>query len=120
MAAATLLSWVAWGVLVVNTNPLETSIGGFIMFYVTLCMGLIGSLTILGLSYRVLVLKRHDVVSREVRVSFRHAVLLSAICVGLLALSAAGWLRWWAFLVLVIAVIGIEYIFLISDESRRV
>lgn len=119
MSLATLLSWVAWAIIVWNTNPLETGIGGFVIFYVTLLMGLVGMITLMGLSYRVIVLKRSSVISREVRISFRHGVALAAMAVIALALSAKDLLNWWIMLILVAAVSVLEYIFLIKEESRR-
>lgn len=120
MSVATLASWLAWVIVVLNTNPFETSALGFVLFYITLLMGLVGTLTLAGLSYRVVVLKRHDVLMREVRVSFRHAVLLSAIAVFALGLSAYGLLKWWAVLALVVVMLLVEYFFLVKEESRRV
>lgn len=120
MSVATLASWLAWVVVVLNTNPFETSTLGFVLFYITLLLGLIGTLTLAGLSYRVLVLKRHDVLMREVRVSFRHAVLLSIIAVLALGLSAYGLLKWWAVSGLVVVMLITEYVFLIKEESHRV
>lgn len=119
MSVATLASWLAWVFVVISTNPFEASGLGFVLFYITLLMGLVGTLTLAGLCYRVLVLKRHDVLMREVRISFRHAVLLSIIAVLALGLSAYGWLKWWAVLGLAVVMLLIEYFFLIKEESRR-
>ena len=119
MSLATLFAWVAWGVILWNTNPFEAGITGFVMFYVTLFISLVGTLTLLGVSYRVLLRNRRDVISREVRISFRHAVVLSLLGVVALALSAQGMLRWWMVLLLILAGSGLEYFFLIKEEARR-
>lgn len=120
MTFATLLSWVAWAVVLWSMNPEETGPGGFLIFYVTLFMGLLGTLTLFGVTYRVMFLGRRDVVSREVRISFRHAIALSAMAVAALALSAQGLLRWWIAAILIAVVSVIEYLFLVKEEARRV
>lgn len=120
MSVATLLSWAAWALVMWNMDPTQAGFAGFFMFYLTLFMALIGSLTLLGVLYRVLLLRRRNVLTREVRVAFRHAVLLSVVAIVSLALSGQGLLRWWVILGFVIFMSVLEYLFLIREESRRV
>ncbi|MFH1078638.1 MAG: hypothetical protein V1745_05170 [Patescibacteria group bacterium] len=119
MSAATLMAMGAWAFVVWSTNPQEAPAIGFVMFYLTLLMSLVGLLTIAGVGYRVVILGRRDLVSREVRISFRHAVFLAAMAVVALICSASGWLRWWTFLALIVVVSVIEYAFLVKEEARR-
>lgn len=119
MSIATVLLWGAWGLVILNTNPHEAGAFGFLMFYVTLFMALIGALTLTGVVFRTLVLHRHQVLMRQVRVSFRHAVLLSALSVSVLAVSGYGNLRWWMVALLILFVSIIEYLFLLGEEARR-
>lgn len=119
MGLGTLIAWLAWVIVLMNVDPQTTNVLGFTMFYVTLMVGLVGALTLVGISYRVLLLGRKDVLSREVKVSFRHAILLSMVSVIALALSAEKMLHWWV-LVVLIAVAGIlEYVSLLVQHSRR-
>lgn len=119
MAAAAVLSWIAWTSIVLNTNPAEVGVGGFLIFYLTLLFGLIGLLTIAGVVYRVLILGRYNVISRAVRISFRHGVILSLMAVVSLALSAKSLLRWWLVILMIVSVAAFEYLFILKDESRR-
>lgn len=119
MSIATLLSWGAWVLVLYTTNPNDAGAGGFFVFYVTLAMGLIGLLTLMGMAYRILFLRRTAVMAREVRISFRHAVFLSIVAVGALALSAQGWLSWWVLLLSLILMSIVEYLFLLREEARR-
>jgi hypothetical protein len=119
MAVAAVLSWIAWTTIIINTNPAEAGIGGFVIFYLTLLLGLIGLLTILGTAYRVLILKKQDVISRAVRISFRHGVILGAMAVVSLALSAKSLLRWWLVILMIGVVAMFEYFFILKDEARR-
>ena len=119
MAVATALATFAWGVIVWNTDPFETGITGLLMFYLTLFMTLVGALTILGSLYRVHILKRKDVLIREVKISFRHAIALAMAGIAALVLSAQGKLHWWSFLILIVTFSIVEYLFLVKEESRR-
>jgi len=119
MLASTALAWVAWFIVLLNVNPLETGLFGFLLFYITLVTGMIGSLSLVGVFYRVVLLKRKDVISREVKVSFRHALLLSFVAVSSLALSSQGVLHWWVLLVLILVASMFEYASLLVQQSRR-
>ena len=119
MALCTLIAWAAWALVIFNVNPDEAGLSGFLLFYVTLGTGLIGTLSLLGIWYRVILLGRKDVVTREVKASFRHAVLLSFVAGSALALSAKGLLHWWVLFVLIIAASVLEYVSLILQHSRR-
>lgn len=119
MAAATLCSWGAWVFVMFNTNPDESSALGFVLFYVTLFMGVVGLLTLVGTVYRVYVLKRNEALFRDVRISFRHAVLMGLIAVVTLALTSRAQFRWWTIPALVVGVTLVEYLFLVREEGKR-
>lgn len=119
MIAGTLLAWMGW-MLVLNTiDQQETGLPGLGLFYLTLFVSLVGTLATLGVLYRVRMLKQHQLLSREVKISFRHGVMLSLVAVISLALSAQSLLFWWNFIALIIFVAAIEYGFLLVNESRR-
>lgn len=105
--------------VILNMNPEESGLMALVLFYLTLLMGLIGLFTCFGSSYRVFFRKRHDVIRREVRTSFRHSVFLAFLGVLALLLSAQGILTWWACLLLLAGGGMIEYLFLMREEVRR-
>ncbi len=119
MTLATLLSWGGWGLVIWNTDPTQAGVMGLILFYVTLLMGLIGLLTLFGLIFRTVILRRQEVLMRQVRAAFRHAVLLSFIAITALVLSAGSMLHWWVLGVLILVMCGVEYLFLLGEEARR-
>ncbi len=119
MACITLLVWAVWGMIVFNVNPLEAGTSGLVLFFVTLGTALIGSLSLLGILFRVFILKRQSVMAREVKIAFRHAVLLSTIAVVALSLSARELLHWWILIVLIACACVIEYLALTFQSSRR-
>ena len=119
MGLSTFFAWVGWVIVVLNVNPTESGVMGFILFYVTLTTGLVGAFALVGTLCRVVLLKHRDVLIREVRISFRHAILLSAVAVSALALSAQGQWRWWILIVLISVASLLEYIALVVQQSRR-
>ncbi len=119
MGGTTLLAWVGWLTVLFRLDPGETGIMGLVLFYITLFAALVGSIAVGGVLYRVLFLKRQQIVMREVRISFRHGIMLAFVAVATLALSAQNLLIWWNVLGL-FAVLGvIEYVFVSMEESRR-
>ncbi len=119
MGFATTLSWFSWIVVVWGIDPVQAGSFSFALFYVTLFLSLIGSFTLAGVVYRILVLRRSDILSREVRISFRHSILLSVVAVVSLALSAQPFFRWSIFIPVLLIVSGVEYVFLLGDASHR-
>jgi len=119
MLLATVLAWIGWLVVLLNVNPKESGLSGFVLFYLTLFVSLIGILALVGIFSRVKILKRHDLLIREVKVSFRHAVLLSVVAVASLIFSAHGWLKWWVLLLFIAIVALIEYVALVIQKSHR-
>ena len=102
-----------------NVDPYEATIMDFALFYLTLCMSLIGLLSFFGSLYRVKVLGRRDVVSREVKIAFRHAILLSMVCVLSLVLLTQGLFHLWVLLLLIVVSSGIEFVALKVQQSAR-
>ncbi len=115
-----MLAWITWALVLFRMDPGEAGLIGFLLFYVTLFASLVGTLAVGGVLYRVLKLKRHHLIIREVRIAFRHGIILSLAGVVSLALSAQNLLTWWN-LFGVFFIIGlIEYLFVLMEESRRV
>lgn len=119
MGFGTALAWVAWIIIIQGVNPDEAGGIGLLFFYSTLFLAITGTLSLGGLMYRVGIRKRDEVLSREVRITFRHAVLLSFIGIGALGFSAQGMLKWYTLFVLIGSVVLIEYVFLLIQEARR-
>lgn len=119
IALTTVVAWVGIGVLYVNTNPDDGGFGILLVFYLALFAGLAGVLTLLGVLFRVYIVRKKDVVQREVRIAFRHAILLSFTGVVALVFSTQGYLHWWVFLIILLLVSCVEYIFLLKESAHR-
>lgn len=119
MGLSTAMAWVGWLIVLLNVDPFRTNFMGIVLFYVTLSVGLVGLLTLGGLLYRVGIMRRNELISREVKVSFRHAILLTVLSVIALILSRQGVLHWWVLVVLIVTAGILEYLSLLVQQSRR-
>ncbi len=117
--AGTVLSCATLSSVVFFVDPYQAGVFGLLAFYLSVFIACLGTLSFLGTIWRVTVRRRQDTAFREVRIAFRHALLLSAFSVILLALSAQGWLNWAVFLFLLAAIGVIEYLLLLIDEGHR-
>ncbi len=119
MGLGTLLAAIAWTLVLFRVDPDEAGMVGHILFYLTLFAASTGFWSVVGTLYRVRFRKGDHLTSRAVKISVRHAIMLSAVGVTCLAFSAFGWLRWWNVLLQFFVVAAIEYVFLLVQENQR-
>lgn len=119
MGLGTGLAWISWLFVIQTMNPDEAGLTAFVFFYTTLFLSLVGTLSLIGLLFRIGLHRESDMLTRVVRLSFRHALLLSLGGVAALWLSAHRQLAWYWIVVLIIFIAGAEYLFLIIQSSRR-
>ncbi|MDD4995465.1 MAG: hypothetical protein PHW53_03325 [Patescibacteria group bacterium] len=112
MLLATIICWSAFLIIIFKTNPYETGALGFIFFYASLFLSLIGTLTVAGIFVRMIILKRDDFISRRVAASFRQGAFLAAVAVAGLYLMSRGLLTWWNVLFFVAGVSLLEFFFI--------
>lgn len=117
MLAGTLLSYSGLAIVLTSIDPLTAGFFGFTLFYLSAFTALVGSLTVLGLLLRVYALKRKLLMTKQVAISTRQAVLLSAVFVGALMLQSMKILNWWNTFFLVGGLTVIEF-FIISLKRR--
>lgn len=118
MSIATLACWGAF-VFVLNTiNPFATNWVGFLLFYISLFLSLMGTISIVGFLIRFACLK-HELAFRAVKAAFRQSFLFAFLIVAVLFLSSRDLLTWLNLLLLVAGLSLIEY-FLISYDRNRI
>ena len=117
MIVGTACAWLTWVINLYTTDPTETSILGFMFFYITLFIALVGNLSILGSALRVL-FKKPNVISRQVFIAFRHSILFSSLIIGCLILISFDVLRWWSILMFMIVLVCFELFFLTSKRPQ--
>ncbi|MBP7133934.1 hypothetical protein KBA73_01835 [Patescibacteria group bacterium] len=119
MSFATLLAWLAWGVVLFEVNPLESGVLGLVLFYLTLFAASIGTFFLLGVGYRLWIGSQQMLLTREVQTSFRQSILLALVGVTSLAFSASGRWSWGIFLIMIVITLAIEYAFTVVQSSKR-
>lgn len=116
MIFSTILCWIAWGMILVTVDPFQTTSTGFIFFYASLFLALIGSGSLLTFFLYKIFSRTGEPLFRYVQKSFRDGFLAATLVVVMLALQGGGLLRWWN-AALCAGTIGIGVAFRLS--SRR-
>lgn len=108
---SSVFSWGALAIIVTKLDPFFDGALAFALFFATLFFALAGTFTIIGFYLRMW-WRRNEIYYQNINVSFRQGVLLSMASCGLLGLQGLRVLTWWDALLLAIAIILIEVIFL--------
>lgn len=117
MLAATILCWVAWFLVVVYLDPDTAGWLGFGFFYLALFLSLVGSFALLGLGFRLYIL-RNELIFEQVSVSFRQALSFGALVIASLFLESKDLFTWWNELLLVLVLTFIEFAILILKRRE--
>jgi len=117
MLILTLICWLAWIFVLFFINPDETGFIGFILFYLSLFLAILGTLAMFGFIIRARIKK--GPIFKQVETSFRQGIWLSVFIIGLLLLQGLSLLRWWNCLVLFLFLIFLEFFFLSSRKNYK-
>lgn len=105
MSFGTAICFIAWLFLIRNVNPADAGSWGFLFFYASLFLTIVGAFSVVGFLIRRAFIKNDEVVFRHVKHTFRQSVIVAfVICVSLF-LAGHKLLAWWNFIIL--AFIGI-------------
>ncbi|MEK9130865.1 MAG: hypothetical protein AAB429_01985 [Patescibacteria group bacterium] len=118
MALSTAGALMAWLIVVLAIDPINTGAPTKIVFYLTFFIASVGLLSIGGALIRVLVIHKDAVVSRQVAHAFRQSLLFSSIILISLFMASVNYLRWWTMILIVLLFAGIE-LFLLTAGRRH-
>ena len=118
MLIATLMSWIAWMLVIFLINPKDAGTLGFGLFYASLFLALLGIFSMVGLFIRHLHKKKKFIVEK-VLVSFRQGMWFAIIVVGALMLQSKDLLTWWNGVLLVLIVTVLEFFFISASTNRE-
>ncbi len=107
-----ILTAVCWGMfafVVGLVDPEATNWLGFVLFYSSLAVSLMGSIAIIGFLARFM-LSREEVIFNLVKISFRQSFLISFFIVCLLLLKSADLFNWFNLIILAVIFTVIELI----------
>lgn len=117
MTIATIAAWAGWIVVIWSIDPSRAGVLGFLFFYATLSLALVGTLTVAGTGIRVWA-RRDELISRHVARAFRQAFLFTALVVASLFMRSFGVFRWWSATLLILLLAIIELAFLSAARPR--
>lgn len=92
MGLGTLIAWAAFLLIVALVDPLSAGILGLIFFYVALAVATSGTLALIGLFVRTVVIRTQDVLSKQVTHAFREGFLVALLLIAALILQSRGML----------------------------
>ncbi len=115
MGIATASLWLGWWWTVITIDPFTTNFLGFLLFYLTLFLALMGSFTLLGVYLRKLRMP-DALLFHLVTLSSRQGVLLSLLLIALLILQSQRWLKLWSLLLFLLGAFIIEFVFVYKSQ----
>lgn len=118
MSLTTVAAWAGWIVVLWAIDPTRSGTLGFLFFYATLFLALIGTITVGGTGVRVWA-RRDEIVSRHVAKAFRQAFLLTILVIGSLMLLSHDLFRWWTAGLLIALLTLVELMFLSAQRPRH-
>ncbi|MBU4332154.1 hypothetical protein KKD19_02200 [Patescibacteria group bacterium] len=110
MFLATVICWVAFGMVLNYIDPQEAGFVGFALFYISLLFSLTGLLSLVGLVFRSRF--SNAPVFQRVHASFRQAIWFSGLVVFLLFLQGLKVLEWWNIVLFVLFLALLEFFFI--------
>lgn len=104
--------------MVSNINPTEAGGVGFVIFYLSGFLALVGTFSLLGFFLRVW-FSHEQVIFRHLGISFRQAVLFALLLIVALILQGERYLTWWNMLMLVAFLTVVEFVFISKTIHSR-
>jgi len=118
MSILTGICWLGWLAVIFLINPVEVGLVGFILFYFSLFLAILGTCSVLGFLVRIRLSQKP--IFAQTQIAFRQAIWMSLFVVAALALKAFNILRWWNGLFLLLFLVILESFFLSSRRRYRV
>ncbi|MSU75288.1 MAG: hypothetical protein EXS55_02130 [Candidatus Magasanikbacteria bacterium] len=119
MAIAACLCWVAWFFVLSSVDPATSGLVGFLFFYFSLWLAVVGSFSVLGFLGRRLLVHDDEIVFRHVKQTFRQSVIIASLTSLALIFLAHGLLTWWNVILLIFAGVFVEGIIFTNRRYRN-
>lgn len=117
LGIGTVLSWTAWVLVLTTLDPFTNPVVGPMLFYVSVWLAVIGTMTFLGFYVRHW-FEKTGLPFQQIAVALRQAALLSSGFITLMLLQRAHLLNPWTFMLVVLLVVGVELFFLAGQAQR--
>ncbi|MFA7244819.1 MAG: hypothetical protein WC070_01395 [Candidatus Magasanikbacteria bacterium] len=93
MMFATMLCWVSWFFVINNIDPFTTPVSGFLFFYGSLLLSVLGTFSIIFFFFYKLFGSKEMPLFRYVQISFRQSLFLSSFLIFTLFLQGNNYLN---------------------------
>ncbi|MFA7170024.1 MAG: hypothetical protein WC178_04170 [Candidatus Paceibacterota bacterium] len=113
MLVSTVVSFVAWILVLQNVNPNSAGLMGFLLFYFTLFFALTCFFSLAGFYFRRKIFE-NKIEFRQVEVAFRQGMFLAVTFVGLLILQGERILDIYSAFLFVLFIVVAEFYFLVK------
>jgi hypothetical protein len=117
MSFASIICWAIFVFVIFTINPQATNLIGFLLFYASLSLAVMGTSAILGFLIRFKVLKK-ELVFRQVTEAFRQSFLISLMIVASLMLLSQDLFTWVNLMFLIFGVFLLEYFWVSRDRAK--
>lgn len=111
ISAATSIFWIVWFSVLSQIDPFTTDFFGFGIFYLTLFFALVGTFFLISFGYRK-IFSKFSLEFNIVGTSFRQSFFFALLIISLLLLQGANMLNTINTLLLVAAIVILEFFFL--------
>ncbi len=115
MISTTIISWILWIFIVNVVDPFVTNWIGFILFYSSLFLSLLGTSALLGFFVRIIM--KQELIFKIVKDAFRQSFLFSFLIIASLFLLSRDLFSWINVIFLILALSILEF-FLLSYEQK--
>ena len=112
MSLATIVAWLVFGLVLFFIDPDSAALPVYAIFYISLFVALLGSMTLGGFFVRNKFLRQDEVVARQVGASLRQGFFFSFLITGSIYLQSKNLLVWWNVLLLILALTILEFFFI--------
>ncbi len=117
MALASTAVWIGWVFVIHSVDPVHSGLLGFLLFYLTIFIAVLGTAVFFGALIRVW-LRPKELVYRQTLRSFRQGIILAFLFLGALFLLSFDLLRWWSGALLIILFSLIELLFVSRKQIK--
>lgn len=118
MSLASIVCWVAWGLVIFYMNPVSSGLTAVIFFYLSLFLAMAGTFSVVGFTLRAKIFGG-ELIFRQVTVALRQAGWFGFLTVFSLWLQSKNLLTWYNLILLILALLIIEFFFL-STKSKTI
>lgn len=90
----TVIFWITFGIFIFFINPYKADTTTFGVFFASLFLAILGTLTLLGFYFRLMFFKK-GIILKHLKPAFRQGILLGLFFTGLLVFLMLNIFNWW-------------------------